>query len=82
MEQFVYSPKSLGLAIRRRRKEKKLNQNEAGKSFNLLQRTVSSIENGAPGTQIDTIFRMLAALDLEMIIRSKTRTQKLSGENW
>lgn len=71
MEQFVYSPKSLGIAIQRQRKAKKLNQLEAGKPLKLKQATVSSIESGAPGTHIDTLFRLLAALDLEMIIRSK-----------
>lgn len=71
MEQFVYSPKSLGLALQRFRKLKKLNQKDAGKAFKLKQSTISSIESGALGTRLDTLFRVLAALDLEMIIRSK-----------
>lgn len=86
MEQLVYSPESLGSAIRRQRKTKKLSQEEAGKPFKIGQRTVSSLENGAPGTEIDTLFRMLAALDLEMIIRSKnrtkTKTKNTSNEVW
>jgi len=71
MEQMVFSPKSLGAAVRRQRKKLGLTQTDAGKTFTLQQCTVSSIEQGTPGTRLDTLFRMLAALDLEIIIRSK-----------
>jgi HTH-type transcriptional regulator/antitoxin HipB len=81
MEQFVYSPKSLGAAIKRQRNIKKLNQKEAGRLYKIEQTTVSSIENGTPGTRLDTLFRLLAALDLEMVIRSKDdMTSKKTGE--
>ena len=82
MDQLVFSPKSLGSAIKRQRKVKKLSQNEAGSAFKLDQTTVSSIEQGAPGTRLETLFRMLAALDLEMVIRSKKSTSVNNGENW
>jgi HTH-type transcriptional regulator/antitoxin HipB len=72
MEQIVSSPKSLGSAITRQRKAKKLSQTEAGSAFKLEQSTISSIEQGAPGTRLETLFRVLAALELEMIIRPKT----------
>jgi HTH-type transcriptional regulator/antitoxin HipB len=71
MEQLVHSPKSLGSAIKRCRKGKKLSQKEAGDPFKLDQTTISSIEQGAEGTRIGTLFRILAALELEMVIRSK-----------
>lgn len=82
MDQLVYSPKSLGNAIKRQRKANKLSQDEAGSSFRLDQTTVSSIEQGAPGTRLETVFRMLAALNLEMVIRSKKDTQDSQGDNW
>lgn len=71
MKQLVFSPSSLGSAIARRRKALKLNQKQAGGSFRIEQSTVSNIEQGRPGIHIDTIFRMLAALDLEMVIQAK-----------
>lgn len=82
MDQRIYSPKSLGSAIKRQRKAKKLSQTEAGNAFNLDQTTVSSIEQGAPGTRLETLFRMLAALDLEMIIKPKQDVSIKKGENW
>ena len=51
MEQLVFSAKSLGSAIKRQRKAKMLTQKEGGIPFKLDQTTVSSIEQGAPGTR-------------------------------
>jgi len=82
MKQFVYSPKSLGSALRRQRNLKQLNQKEAGSSFRIEQSTVSSIERGAAGTRLDTLFRMLAALDLEIFIQSKDLTKDKKTEEW
>lgn len=79
MDQIVCSPKSLGSALKRQRKAKKLSQSIAGEAFKLDQTTISSIEQGAPGTRLETLFRLLAALNLEMIIRPKKNTV---GETW
>lgn len=84
MDQVIYSPKSLGNVIKRQRKAKKLTQKEAGSVFKLEQSTISSLEQGASGTRIETIFRMLAALELEMVIRPKNgpdNKYKIK-ENW
>ena len=81
MKQRVYSPKSLGIALRRARKLKKLNQKQAGLPFNIEQSTISSIEQGAAGTRVETLFRMLAALDLEMVIQTKQKPPQ-TAEEW
>ena len=82
MEQLIYSPKALGSAIKRQRKAKKLSQDAAGSAFRIEQSTVSSIEQGARGTRLETLFRMLAALDLEMVIRPKKITETKEKESW
>lgn len=82
MDQLVFSPKSLGSALRRRRKAKKMSQSDAGNAFKLDQSTISSIELGAQGTRLETLFRLLAALDLEMVIRSKDLIDVQDGDNW
>jgi len=76
MHQVINSPLTLGQFLNRVRKSKKLTQHETGQTFKLDQTTISSIEQGAKGTRIDTIFRLLAALDLEMIIQEKGNQQK------
>lgn len=83
MEQIVYSPESLGNAIKRQRKAKQLNQKETGSPFKIEQSTISNIEQGTPGTRIETLFRLLAALDLEMVIRPKpTYSNHKAKNNW
>jgi HTH-type transcriptional regulator/antitoxin HipB len=82
MNQIVFSSKSLGSALKRQRKAKKLSQDAVGTPFKLDQTTISSIEQGAPGTRLETLFRILAALDLEMVVRSKKHTSAEDGENW
>lgn len=82
MEQLVYSPKSLGIAIKRQRYIKNLNQTDAGRQFKIAQDTFSSIEQGAPGTRLETLFRVLAALDLEMVIRTKNKINSKKTDQW
>lgn len=81
MDQLIISPKSLGIALKRQRKAKNLTQIEVGEAFKIDQTTISSIEQGAPGTRLETLFRLLAALDLELIIRPK-KTMSKNGDNW
>ena len=68
----VTSPESLGASLRALRKGKGLNQTEAGKPAGVNQVTVSSIERGIP-TRVDTLFRLLAALDLELVIQPRAK---------
>jgi HTH-type transcriptional regulator/antitoxin HipB len=82
MDQIIFSPKSLGSAFKRQRKAKKLTQQEAGSTFRIDQTTVSSIEQGAPGTRLHTIFRMLAALELELVIRPKKNRTPKNQDEW
>lgn len=73
MEQIARSPKQVGDAVRRRRRSLGLNQAQVGERTTLRQATVSAVEAGAPGTQIGTLFDLLAALDLEFVIRPRTK---------
>ncbi|HKZ16630.1 MAG TPA: helix-turn-helix domain-containing protein [Geobacteraceae bacterium] len=71
MTQKILSSESLGAALRSERKKKGLSQTEVGKSVGIDQPTVSKVENGNPGTELGTIFRLLAALDLELVIQPR-----------
>ncbi|MBX9585844.1 MAG: helix-turn-helix domain-containing protein [Gammaproteobacteria bacterium] len=82
MEQLVTTSEALGHALKRARRLRGLNQTDAGQPFNLSQRTVSTLEQGAPGTRLETLFRMLAALDLEIVVCTKPPRDNLSNENW
>jgi len=69
----ITSPETLGKVLRRYRKELGLTQSQAGKKFNLSQKTVSNIESGRPGVELSTLFKLMAALGLEMQLTSRTQ---------
>ncbi|NTW16110.1 MAG: helix-turn-helix domain-containing protein [Syntrophaceae bacterium] len=83
MTQKILSPEGLGAALRNERKKKRLSQTEAGKSVGIDQPTVSKVEKGNPGTELGTLFRLLAALDLELLIQTRQKPiQDTKGDIW
>ena len=62
----VTSPENLGKVLKLYRKNQGLTQVEAGSKFNLPQKTVSTIEAGTAGIRLDTVFKYMSALGLEM----------------
>ncbi|MFO7713029.1 helix-turn-helix domain-containing protein [Desulfosarcina sp.] len=71
----VVSLESLGAAIKEARKIKGLTQAAAGKPVGIDQTTVSKVEQGGRGTRLDTLFRLLAALDLELVLQPRQRPE-------
>lgn len=83
MQKKIISPESLGFALKEQRKKKGLNQTELGIPVGVDQTTVSKVEQGKPGTRLDTLFRLLSALDLELILQPKTlSTSTTDKEDW
>ena len=81
--QKILSPESLGAALRKERKKKGLSQTDVGKSVGILQATISKVEKGSPGTELGTLFRLLAALDLELAIQSRQHpANDTKGDVW
>nr|WP_320115085.1 helix-turn-helix transcriptional regulator [uncultured Desulfuromonas sp.] len=76
------SPQSLGLILRAARKRKGLSQTEAGKSVGIDQPTLSKIERGESNARLDTLFRLLAALDMELIIKPRETSSATEGDRW
>jgi HTH-type transcriptional regulator/antitoxin HipB len=72
MEQIVRTPRQLGEALKRYRRKLGLNQTELGARTKLRQATISTVEAGEPGTQIGTLCDVLAALNLELVLRPRT----------
>lgn len=73
MTQLVRTPQQLGDALRRQRRVKGLNQTSTAEQAGLRQELISKIETGSPGTRIDSIFALLAALDLEFVVQPRSR---------
>jgi HTH-type transcriptional regulator/antitoxin HipB len=73
MDQIARTPKQIGAALRRCRRQAKLSQIELAEKTGLRQGTISAIENGEPGTQLRTLIGVMTALGLEMVIRDRTK---------
>ena len=83
MVRKVVSPEILGAALREARKKKGLSQAEVGRAVCMDQPTVSKVEQGNSGTRLDTLFRLLAALDLELVLQPRqARSKNAGGEDW
>ena len=72
-EQIARTPKQVGDALRRHRRSQGLKQKELGEKTNLRQATISGLEAGEPGTQLRTLFDALTALNMELVIRPRTK---------
>jgi HTH-type transcriptional regulator/antitoxin HipB len=73
MDQIARTPKQLGEILRRRRKELGFSQEVLGSRVNLRQSTISTLESSTADTRLATLFDALAALDLEVVIRPRTK---------
>lgn len=62
----ITSPQALGSALRQRRKTLGLTQSEAGAKFGIPQKTISRLEAGGTAIRLETLFRYMAALGLEV----------------
>ncbi|WP_240200383.1 helix-turn-helix domain-containing protein [Paracoccus methylovorus] len=79
MDQIARTTKDIGNVLRNARKARKLTQTDLARRAGVWQRTISNIETSASGAKLDTIFDLLAALDLEIHIvpRSKMKPSDL-----
>ena len=66
-------PKQIGNLIRRARKRRGLSQSALGAKAGLRQETISLIENGHETAKLETILRVLSALDLEFHIAPRSK---------
>lgn len=83
MQKKIISPESLGFALREARKKKGLNQTELGIPVGVDQTTVSKVEQGKPGTRLDTLLRLLSVLDLELVLQPKdVLSSTTDKEDW
>jgi HTH-type transcriptional regulator / antitoxin HipB len=68
---LIRSPKELALLIINQRKKLKLSQVEVSNLVGLKQKTISALENKPESIQLDTLFRVLSALNLDIQVLSK-----------
>ncbi len=75
----ITSAKMLANAMREQRKAQKITQIETAKLVGIKQTTVSAFENTPEGTKLDTLFKLLAALDLELHVQARNSNGELKS---
>lgn len=78
MDYTARTPEQLGSILRSCRTLRRMTQEAAGKRVGIKQTTVSAIETSAANTRVETLYKLLSALDLELVIRDK-RTGRLGA---
>ncbi|WP_228130211.1 helix-turn-helix domain-containing protein [Desulfotalea psychrophila] len=68
---LLVSTKEIGDALRHKRKQMGLSQSELGKRVGLDQKKVSLMENGNPNTRVESLLRLLSALELGVVLQPK-----------
>ncbi|MFM2621267.1 MULTISPECIES: helix-turn-helix domain-containing protein [Vibrio] len=84
---LITSPKQLAIHLRDERKSSNLSQNKVADPVGIKQDTVSKFELNPETTRIQTLFRILSSLNLEMHIVPKSesidpRSDDGSEEKW
>ena len=72
MKDLARTPKQLGNLIRTARKNKYWTQADLARNTSLQQRQISVIENGYSSTKLHTLLEILAVLDLDLQIVSRS----------
>jgi HTH-type transcriptional regulator/antitoxin HipB len=77
LEQLARSIDQVGNAVRRQRKLLNLSQDQLCERTGLRQATISKLEAGGSAVRLTTLLDILTALDLELVIRDRTRGSKI-----
>jgi len=73
MNYHIATTMQLAHTLRDVRKSRGLSQDAAGKLVGLLPKTISSLENHPETVSIDSLVKLLSALDLELLISHKDK---------
>lgn len=74
MMSIARSPKQVGAILQNSRTQSGLTQAQLADLAGLRQATISTLEGGYAEVRLQTIFDVLAALDLEMAIRPRSKS--------
>ncbi|MGY4230021.1 HTH-type transcriptional regulator/antitoxin HipB [Bradyrhizobium sp. USDA 4503] len=80
-QHIARTEKQLGAILRRVRRQAGLTQSGLGKQIHLRQGTVSRLEAGEPAIQLHTLMEALAALNLELVVRTRSKATSTDIED-
>jgi HTH-type transcriptional regulator/antitoxin HipB len=71
LDYVARTPAQLGPILKSIRAQHGLTQRDAGAKVGLKQSTVSAIESSSAHASVDTLYKLLSALGLELVVRDK-----------
>jgi HTH-type transcriptional regulator/antitoxin HipB len=81
VETVARTPQQLGQALRSRRARLKLSQADVGSQAGIKQDTVSTLEIHTPSSTVETLYKALSILGLELVVREKAQGTH-SAQEW
>lgn len=75
----ITSPKLLAQAIKNARTDKQLTQQKTADQIGIKQSTVSGFENQPDKARIETLFKLLSALELELHVTERDSEKTTTG---
>jgi HTH-type transcriptional regulator/antitoxin HipB len=82
MQMLIVSSGDMGAVLRDMRKQQGLTQAELGKKVGLDQKKVSLLENGNSNCRIDSLFRLLSALGVGLVVQPKIELKSVGTDKW
>lgn len=80
MEYPILTAKQLAQTLKGWRKTRRLTQAEAATGVGLLPKTISALESNPDASSLASLFKLLSALDLELVIRPRPAGKSAVGE--
>ncbi|MBI3897141.1 MAG: helix-turn-helix domain-containing protein [Gammaproteobacteria bacterium] len=81
MDYVTRTPKQLAQALKAHRAISKASQQDVGRRVGLLPKTISALESTPERSSVESLFKLLSALGLELVLREKTAVQKSSEKS-
>jgi HTH-type transcriptional regulator/antitoxin HipB len=81
MDIVTRTPQQLGQSLKARRAKLKLSQTEVGAKVGMKQNTVSVLEISTSSSSVESLFKVISALGLELIVRDKVKSTS-STQEW
>lgn len=73
MEHIARTVKQTAAVLRRERRKQSITQGQLGKKIGVRQATISRLESGEDAVSLQTLMDTLTALNLELVIRPRTK---------
>ncbi|MBD1575918.1 type II toxin-antitoxin system antitoxin HipB [Vibrio sp. S11_S32] len=80
---MIYNPKQLANQLKLIRTQRDLTQNDLAKKVGIKQSTLSSFETHPETTQLQTVFKIIQALEVDFELHKKQlSTVAVTDEEW